>query len=142
MIQTKRAFKRIGVLLAAIIVLAIAASTVYMAKAADYVPEPRGINYSSDFSVAPGKSFKKNFNTRNLINDDHDSFSVVITETNAPYRVLITSDDGETLYDEELSGRVSIKREGIDPELDYTIMIQNTGTSTLTGHLQISSYYK
>ena len=96
--------------------------------------------YSGDLAVEAGDSFSKTFNTRSILHDELDAFSVVIRGTDGAYQAVITS-GGEVIYDSaEMTDDLSYQSPA-EPGTEYTVTIYNRGETSLEGRLSISTYY-
>ena len=96
---------------------------------------------SWDLAAEAGDSFSKTFNTRSILHEDLNAFSVVVKEASGPCRIVVTS-DGEVLHD---SGAVTDEYSYQGHETlsgqDYTVTIQNLGETSLSGRVLIAAYY-
>lgn len=96
--------------------------------------------YSGDLAVEAGDSFSKTFNTRSLLHDDLNAFSVVIRGVSGAYQMVIAS-DGEVIYDSaEMTDDLSYQSPAA-PGTAYTVTIYNLGETSVGGQMLISAYY-
>ena len=103
---------------------------------------PLAVSTSKDFSVSVGKSWSASFNTGKLLTEDHNAFTVVISGVTGTYKVIITDDYGyEYVSSEYTNTDITITTTNAASYRTFTVYIVNTGSTTLTGHVKISSYY-
>jgi hypothetical protein len=106
------------------------------------VIETRAVSISKDFSVSVGNSWSTSFDTGKIFVDDHNAFKTIVSDVEGKYKVLITDDKGYAYETEEFNSRgVTLTTTNASSTRTFTVYILNTGTSTLTGHVKISSYY-
>lgn len=102
----------------------------------------RSVSISTDFTVNVGKSFIRSFNTGNLFTEDHNAFKVIVSDTNgSSYKVLVLNDQGWSFESNEYTSGCTVTITNAFADQTFTVYILNTDTSTLTGHVKISSYY-
>ena len=135
----RRAFI-IGIMIASVVCAAILVAAYRTRGFADCAYPLFAYNYGEDFTIEAGDSFSKTFNTRSLLHDDHDAFSVVIRGVSGAYQMVIAS-DGEVVYDSaEMTDDLSYQSPA-EPGTEYTVTIYNLGETSFDGQLLISAYY-
>ncbi len=98
-------------------------------------------NYSGDFIIEAGDSFSKSFNTRSILHENLDAFSVAVRQTSGPYQIVIST-DGEVLYDSNsVTGNHSYQEHETEAGQDYAVTIRNLGETSLRGRILITAYY-
>lgn len=104
--------------------------------------EQLAVSISRDFSVAVGNSWSTSFNTGKLFVEDHNAFKTIISDVTGKYKFIITDDQGYEYSSAEYTNRdMTFTTTNAGSSRTFTVYILNTGTSTLTGHVKISSYY-
>ena len=130
-----------GVLAAALVFTAILFAAYRTQGFADCAYPLFRYDCSWDLAAEAGDSFSKTFNTRSILHEDLNAFSVVVKEASGPCRIVVTS-DGEVLHD---SGAVTDEYSYQGHETlsgqDYTVTIQNLGETSLSGRVLIAAYY-
>ena len=130
-----------GVLAAALVFTAILFAAYRTQGFADCAYPLFRYDCSWDLAAEAGDSFSKTFNTRSILHEDLNAFSVVVKEASGPCRIAVTS-DGEVLHD---SGAVTDEYSYQGHETlsgqDYTVTIQNLGETSLSGRVLIAAYY-
>lgn len=100
------------------------------------------VSISQNFSVSVGNSWKRSFNTGNLFVEDHNAFKTIVSGVSGKYKVIITDDQGYEYESAEYTNQdVTFTTTNAWSSRTFTVYILNTGTSTLTGQVKISSYY-
>lgn len=102
----------------------------------------RSVSVSADLDLAVGESWSKTFNTVVWFNDDHDAFRVAVTNVTGTYKIIITDTDGFEYSSPEMTNAdygVTIIHAHSDR--DFTVYVVNTGSTKMTGHVRLSSFY-
>lgn len=104
--------------------------------------DPASVNISENFTVAVGKSWERSFNTGVLFADPHNAFKVIVSDVTGKYKIIITDNKGYEYESPEYSNKgATVTIVNAWSDRTFKVNIVNVSTTTLTGHVKLSSYY-
>jgi len=102
----------------------------------------RSVSQTKQLNLAVGKSWSLSFNM-NASGSPHNAFNVVTSNMSGKYKYIITGSQGYSYESGEYNNQgTTFTTSNAWSNETYTVYIVNTGTTTLTGTVQVSSYYK
>lgn len=102
---------------------------------------PRGVSIDTDFYCAVGDSWQKDFKPSNWFSEDHNAFKTKVTNVLGKYKVIINGSNGYAYESPEYTDTDRIfTTTNAKPNVTYTVTIVNTGSSPLSGHVELYSY--
>lgn len=102
---------------------------------------PRGVSVDKDFYCAVGDSWQKEFKPSNWFSADHNAFKTKVTNVIGKYKVIINGSNGYAYESSEYTDVDMIfTTTNAKANITYTVTIVNTGSSPLSGHVELYSY--
>lgn len=103
---------------------------------------PTSVSLSEDFNLSIGQSWSRSYYMDNLFAEAHNAFKINTIDVKGRYRIIINGSNGYSTSSEEYTNvGTKITITNAKPGVKYMVYIVNTGEGTLTGQVQISSYY-
>ena len=106
------------------------------------VAPAKSVSLTKTLNVAVGKSWSTSFNM-NASGSPHNAFNVVTSNISGKYKYIITGNQGYSYESGEYTNQgTTFTTSNAWSNETYTVYIVNTGSTALTGTVQVSSYYK